>query len=85
MAVEKDQKTIAEQGKPPSGAKGKDARKKRKGEEDKDADLSEEDLELKQNLELLVERIRDSDPGVQSSALQVCVSAGKQTTCNQPA
>lgn len=72
MVVEADKKkTGAEQGKPAGGQKGKAAGKKKKGEEDKDAELSEEDLELKQKLEMLVERIRDSDPGVQSSALQV--------------
>lgn len=32
-------------------------------------ELSEEDLELKANLEMIVERISDSDPAVQSSAL----------------
>ena len=42
---------------------------KKKGEEDK-PDLSDEDLELKANLEMMVERIRDSDPAVQSSALE---------------
>lgn len=41
---------------------------KRKGEEDK-PDLSDEDLELKTNLEMMVERIKDSDPEVQSAAL----------------
>ena len=67
--------TAGERGKQTPAQKGKDGKKKRKGEEDKDADLSEEDLELKQNLEMLVERIRDSDPGVQSSALQVSALA----------
>ena len=72
MAADNDKKiSQAEQGKQVTPQKGKDARKKKKGEEDKDADLSEEDLELKQNLELLVERIRDSSQGVQSNALQV--------------
>jgi len=49
---------------------GKKAKKKpRKGEEDKDADLSEEDLELKKNLELMVARIAEGDPGLQAAAL----------------
>lgn len=41
---------------------------KKKGEEDK-PDLSEEDLELKANLEMMVERIKESDAAVQSTAL----------------
>ena len=40
-----------------------------KGEDDKEADLSEEDLELKKNLELMLERAKDSDAGVQRTAL----------------
>ncbi|KAH7285152.1 hypothetical protein KP509_33G015600 [Ceratopteris richardii] len=47
----------------------KDAKKPRK-EEKKDEDLSEEDLALKQQLELYVERAQDSDPGVQKLALE---------------
>ena len=45
-------------------------KKKQKAEEDKDADLSEEDLELKNNLLLMVTRIGEGDPGVQKLALQ---------------
>ena len=45
-------------------------KKKLKPEEDKDADLSEEDLELKSRLELCVSRIGEGDPGVQALALQ---------------
>ncbi|KAL0029326.1 hypothetical protein WJX79_010455 [Trebouxia sp. C0005] len=44
-------------------------KKGQKGEEDKEADLSEEDLELKKNLELMLERAKDSDAGVQRTAL----------------
>eukprot|EP00250_Pteridium_aquilinum_P033849 c6479_g1_i1 orf=630-3299(-) len=44
--------------------------KKLKKEEKKDEDLSEEDLALKQQLELYVERAQDSDPGVQKLALE---------------
>lgn len=33
-------------------------------------DLSEEDLELKRNLELMVERVRDPEPGVVRLALE---------------
>ncbi|XP_051126136.1 26S proteasome non-ATPase regulatory subunit 2 homolog A-like isoform X7 [Andrographis paniculata] len=49
--------------KPPS----KDPKKK---DEKKDEDLSEEDLALKQQLELYVERVQDSDPGLQKVALE---------------
>jgi 26S proteasome regulatory subunit N1 len=54
------------------GEKKPDVQKKKKlkPEEDKDADLSEEDLELKKNLELMVTRIGEGDPGVQALALQ---------------
>ena len=45
-----------------NGKKGK-----KKGAEK--PELSEEDLELKANLEMIVERISDADPAVQSSAL----------------
>ncbi len=45
-------------------------KKKLKPEEEKDADLSEEDLELKSNLALMVSRIGEGDPGVQALALQ---------------
>ncbi|GAB2285384.1 26S proteasome non-ATPase regulatory subunit 2 A [Dionaea muscipula] len=45
----------------------KDPKKK---EEKKDEDLSEEDLSLKQQLELYVERVQDSDPGLQKIALE---------------
>jgi 26S proteasome regulatory subunit N1 len=34
-----------------------------KKDEDKDTELSEEDIELKKNLDLMVERINDPDPG----------------------
>ncbi|XP_052207824.1 26S proteasome non-ATPase regulatory subunit 2 homolog A [Diospyros lotus] len=45
----------------------KDLKKK---DEKKDEDLSEEDLALKQQLELYVERVQDSDPGLQKVALE---------------
>lgn len=45
----------------------KDPKKK---DEKKDEDLSDEDLALKQQLELYVERVQDSDPGVQKLALE---------------
>ncbi|KAM0935489.1 putative armadillo-like helical, 26S proteasome non-ATPase regulatory subunit RPN1 [Dioscorea sansibarensis] len=43
---------------------------KQKKDDKKDEDLSEEDLALKQQLELYVERVQDSDPGVQKFALE---------------
>lgn len=45
----------------------KDPKKK---DEKKDEDLSEEDLALKQQLELYVERVQDSDPELQKVALE---------------
>ena len=42
---------------------------KRKGEVEK-PELSEEDLELKANLEMMVERISDASPDIQSTALE---------------
>ncbi|KAA8526343.1 hypothetical protein F0562_008454 [Nyssa sinensis] len=45
----------------------KDPKKK---DEKKDEDLSDEDLALKQQLELYVERVQDSDPGLQKVALE---------------
>lgn len=49
--------------------KQKQKKKGQKGVEDKEADLSEEDLELKKNLELMLERAKDTDAGVQRTAL----------------
>ncbi|KAF3962531.1 hypothetical protein ACB098_06G115700 [Castanea mollissima] len=43
---------------------------KNKKEEKKDEDLSEEDLALKQQLELYVERVQDADPNLQKVALE---------------
>ncbi|OMO99527.1 Proteasome/cyclosome, regulatory subunit [Corchorus capsularis] len=42
----------------------------KKKDEKKDEDLSEEDLALKQQLELYVERVQDPDPGLQKVALE---------------
>ncbi|XP_078438316.1 26S proteasome non-ATPase regulatory subunit 2 homolog A-like [Wolffia australiana] len=52
----------------PAKPSAKDLKKKK--DEKKDEDLSEEDLALKQQLELYVERVQDSDPGVQKLALE---------------
>ncbi|XP_020598816.1 26S proteasome non-ATPase regulatory subunit 2 homolog A-like [Phalaenopsis equestris] len=46
----------------------RDSRKKK--EDKKDEDLSDEDLALKQQLELYVERVQDANPGVQKLALE---------------
>ncbi|KAH7860362.1 hypothetical protein Vadar_012547 [Vaccinium darrowii] len=46
------------------------AKDPKKKDEKKDEDLSEEDLALKQQLELYVERVQDTDPGLQKVALQ---------------
>lgn len=66
---------------------GKDGKKKK--EEDKEADLSEEDLELKKNLEMLVERVGDRDAGVQAAALtsigdQICTATTSMTSVPKP-
>ncbi|XP_021301500.1 26S proteasome non-ATPase regulatory subunit 2 homolog A [Sorghum bicolor] len=44
--------------------------KGKKKDEKKDDDLSEEDLALKEQLELYVVRAQDADPGVQKLALE---------------
>ncbi|KAF5481339.1 hypothetical protein F2P56_002000 [Juglans regia] len=43
---------------------------KRKKDDKKEEDLSDEDLALKQQLELYVERVQDPDPGLQKVALE---------------
>ncbi|XP_031476397.1 26S proteasome non-ATPase regulatory subunit 2 homolog A-like [Nymphaea colorata] len=66
MAPEPNQSVNGEQAtvKVPS----KDPKKKK--DEKKEEDLSDEDLALKQQLELYVERVQDADPGVQKLALE---------------
>ena len=68
MAV-KDEKMTDADAEQAKLKKQKQKKKGQKGEEDKEADLSEEDLELKKNLELMLERAKDSDAGVQKTAL----------------
>ncbi|CAK7322712.1 unnamed protein product [Dovyalis caffra] len=46
------------------------AKDPKKKDEKKDEDLSEEDLALKQQLELYVERVQDPEPGIQKLALE---------------
>ena len=69
MAV-KDEKMVDADAEQIKQKKQKQKKKGQKGEEDKEADLSEEDLELKKNLELMLERAKDSDAGVQRTALE---------------
>lgn len=70
-AVEKDKKVS-------------DKKKQKKGEVEKDADLSEEDLELKNNLLMMVERIsKENDPAVQ--VLFMLRSCFKQEASQAPA
>ncbi len=69
MAV-KDEKMVDADADQAKQKKQKLTKKGQKGEEDKEADLSEEDLELKKNLELMLERAKDSDAGVQRTALE---------------
>ncbi|KAF8094330.1 hypothetical protein N665_0365s0017 [Sinapis alba] len=52
------------------GAKRDGATTKVKAPKKKEEDLSEEDLELKQNLELNVERVQDPNPELQKAALE---------------
>ena len=66
----------------PDGKAGDDLQQAKKAKlkgkdkvEDKEAELSEEDQELKANLELMVERSRDADPGIAANALEVLASA----------
>ncbi|KAJ1686581.1 hypothetical protein LUZ63_017971 [Rhynchospora breviuscula] len=68
MAADQNPSSSAAPEQPPQKPlSSKDAKKK---DEKKDDDLSEEDLELKQKLELYVERVQDTDPGVQKLALE---------------
>lgn len=69
MAVEKDT-TMAEAGEGSENNKKQDSSKKakKKGEAEK-PELSDEDLELKANLEMMVERISDGNTEIQNTAL----------------
>jgi 26S proteasome regulatory subunit N1 len=55
------------------------------GKPDPDADLSEEDLELKKNIELMVERLGDADAGVARSALDALTKEIHTTTSSMTA
>lgn len=75
-APEKEEKKAAQEPK-----KQKDGKKK----EDPDAELSEEDLELKRNIELMVERCKDQDAGVQKLALDSITKEIRTTTSSMTA
>lgn len=49
--------------KPKDGKADKKMDNKKKKDEEKEAELSDEDQELKRNLDLMVERVSDPDPG----------------------
>lgn len=88
MAKETDDVAMQDATPPSNGAaapddKAKEAKAKKKvkkGEEDKDGDLSEEDLELKKNLELMVERIREGDSALQAAALKIIAQEIRSAT-----
>jgi 26S proteasome regulatory subunit N1 len=78
-------------GKPDAGAADKPSDKKdaKKPVEEKDEDLSDEDLQLKKNLELLVERLHDPSADVQKVALdnitnEIRTSTSSMTSVPKP-
>ena len=58
--------------------KPKDAKvvKGKKKDEEKESELSDEDIELKKNLDLMVERVGDSDPGARAKYSWIWPHAG---------
>ena len=58
--------------------KPKDAKvvKGKKKDEEKESELSDEDIELKKNLDLMVERVGDSDPGARAKYSRIWPHAG---------
>jgi 26S proteasome regulatory subunit N1 len=76
MAVEKQDSAPQQDAK----AKAKKAEK-----QDPDAELSEEDLELKRNIELLVERTQDKDAGIAKAALDSITKDIHTTTSSMTA
>lgn len=77
MAVPKDD------GKPQAAAK--DGKKPDKKDQDPDAELSEEDLELKKNLEAMVEKLHDPSPATQQQALDTICKDIHSTTSSMTA
>lgn len=70
MAAQKDT-PMAEAGDSKDNAKTqKNVKKHKKKGDDEKQELSEEDLELKTNLEMMVERISDGNPEIQKAALE---------------
>ena len=59
-----------------NGKDGEDAAAPKKGKQAKadENELSEEDQALKDNLDMMVERTRDVEPGIQANAIQVCAA-----------
>ena len=73
----------AEKASPEDGKKGepsKDDAKGKKKEEKKEVELSDEDLVLKENLELMVTRSSDSKAGVDKLAMETMRSEIKSAT-----
>ena len=74
MAIEKD--TVMKDAAQPPKAKSTKASTKKQTKKGKpvveEEELSEEDLELKNRLELFVERAMDSDSGIQVTWLACC-------------
>ena len=66
------------------GEPSKDDAKGKKKEEKKEAELSDEDLALKENLELMVTRSSDSKAGVAKLAMQTMRSEIKSSTRSVP-
>lgn len=64
----------------PPQQKDDKGRKKDEKAVDPDADLSEEDLELKANLQMLVERLGDPDTGLQAGALEAIAKEIRSAT-----
>ncbi|GIL54030.1 hypothetical protein Vafri_9585 [Volvox africanus] len=66
--------------------KGKGAKEEKKGakgkDEEKEPELSEEDLALKANLDLMVERLGDPDPGVVKLSLTTMISEIRSATAS---
>lgn len=67
MEEDKDGKPVS---KPAEDVKDVKKENKKKKDDKKEEDLSDEDIQLKESLELLVERVQDPEPGVQKLALE---------------
>jgi 26S proteasome regulatory subunit N1 len=98
MAVEKkqpgDTKAAAADDAAAAGAGGKGSKDQKQAaaagggkdqKQDPDADLSEEDLELKRNIDMLVERAQDADAGIAKAALDALTRDIHTTTSSMTA